>query len=47
MADPKGVSIQLLVGSFGSLLGSFFIRVPYYFGDPKGDPNLENYPTRI
>ena len=22
----------------------FFIRVPYYSGDPKGDPNLENYP---
>ena len=21
-----------------------FIRVPYYVGDPKRDPNLENYP---
>ena len=20
------------------------IRVPYYIGDPKRDPNLENYP---
>ena len=28
----------------GSLWGSFFIRVPYYIGDPKGDPHLENYP---
>ena len=23
-----------------------FIRVPYYFGNPKRDPNLENYPYR-
>ena len=23
---------------------SFFIGVPYYVGDQKGDPNLENYP---
>ena len=22
----------------GSLLGSFFIRVPYYIGDPKNGP---------
>ena len=22
------------------------IRVPYYIGDLKGDPNLENYPSR-
>ena len=21
-----------------------FIRVPYYIGDVKGDPDLENYP---
>ena len=27
----------------GSLSGSFLRRVPYYFGDLKGDPNLENY----
>ena len=27
----------------GSLLGSFFIRVPHYFGGPKKDPNSENY----
>ena len=30
-------------------LGPFrvlFIRVPYYFGNPKRDPNLENYPYR-
>ena len=20
------------------------VRVPYYFGDPRRDPNLENYP---
>ena len=26
-----------------SLLGSFFIRVPYYIVDLKRDPNLENY----
>ena len=25
-------------------LGSLFIRVPYYIGDPKRDPDLENYP---
>ena len=24
--------------------GVLFIRVPYYIGDLKGDPNLENYP---
>ena len=23
---------------------SVFIRVPYYIGDLKRDPNLENYP---
>ena len=28
----------------GSLLGPFLIRVPYYTGDLKRDPNLENYP---
>ena len=22
------------------------MRVPYYFGDPKRDPNLENYPHK-
>ena len=22
-----------------------FIRVPYYFGDQKGNPNSENYPN--
>ena len=27
----------------GSLL--LFIRVPYHIGDPKKDPNLENYPV--
>ena len=31
------------LSKLGSLLGSFFIRVPYYLGDPKKDPNLENY----
>ena len=30
----------------GSLSGFFFVRVPYYIGDLKGDPNLENYPHR-
>ena len=25
-------------------MGVLFIRVPYYIGDPKRDPNLENYP---
>ena len=25
-------------------MGVFFIRVPYYTGDLKRDPNLENYP---
>ena len=25
-------------------LGVLFIRVPYYIRDPKGDPDLENYP---
>ena len=29
----------------GSLLGSFSIRVPYYIGHLKRDPNLENCPT--
>ena len=38
-------------GSFsksGSLLESFLIRMPYYFGDLNfvRDPNLENYPNR-
>ena len=23
-----------------------FVRVPYYIGDLKGDPNLENYPYK-
>ena len=23
------------------------IRVPYYIGDRKRDPNLENYPFRV
>ena len=26
------------------LFGVLFMRVPYYIGDPKRDPNLENYP---
>ena len=26
------------------LRGSFFIRVPYYIGDLKRDPNIESYP---
>ena len=34
-----GTSLKL-----GSLFGVPFIWVPYYIGDPKGDPNLENYP---
>ena len=25
--------------------GILFIRVPYYVGDLKGDPSLENYPN--
>ena len=30
----------------GPFLGLFFfIRVPYYTGNPKSDPNLENYPN--
>ena len=28
----------------GSSLKPFFIRVPYYIGDRKRDPNLENNP---
>ena len=33
----------------GALLGLLFflIRVPFYFGDRKWDPNLENYPCGI
>ena len=31
----------LKVGSH--LRGSFLIRVPYYIGDPIGDPNLESH----
>ena len=27
--------------------GSFFIRVPFYIGDRKRNPNLENYPFRV
>ena len=30
----------------GSLLGSLFLRVPYYIGDLKRDPSLENHPYR-
>ena len=33
--------------NFGSLLGVLFIRVPYYIGDLKGDPTLENYPLEV
>ena len=32
------------VSKLGSLLGPFFIRVPYCFGDSERDPNLESYP---
>ena len=28
--------------NIGSLLGSLFIKVRYYVGDPRGVPNLEN-----
>ena len=31
-------------GPVGVLFFVFFIRVPYYFGDLKRDPNLESYP---
>ena len=31
----------------GFLLGPFFRRVPYYIGDPKRDPNLENYLCKL
>ena len=31
----------------GSLLGVLFARVPYYIGDLKRDPNLENYPYKF
>ena len=27
-------------------VGVLFIRVPYYIGDPKRDPDLENYPVK-
>ena len=26
------------------LSGSFFMKLPYFWGDPKRDPHLENYP---
>ena len=28
-------------------LGVLCIRAPYYIGDPKRDPNLENYPCGL
>ena len=45
-----GAGIQVEGGAWGqfsklgSLLGSLFARAPYYVGDPKWDPHLENYP---
>ena len=30
-------------GGSSTNMGSFLIRVPYYTGDLKRDPNLENY----
>ena len=38
----RGVFRQF--SKLGSLWGPFFMRVPYYIWDLKGDPNLENYP---
>ena len=34
------------LSKLGSRLGSFCIRVAYYFGELKRDPSLENYPYR-
>ena len=39
MESPYGYFFKL-----GSLWGVLFVRVPYYMGDQKPDPNLENYP---
>ena len=30
------------LSKLGSFLGSSFVRVPYYLGDRRGDPNLGN-----
>ena len=41
-----GLSFGFGHGKFsklGSLSRSFFVRVPYNFGDLTKDPNLENY----
>ena len=36
--------LQGWVSKLGSILWSFFLwGVPYYIGDPKRDPGLENY----
>ena len=36
-------NVVVWCSKFGSLEGSFFIRLPYHFGGPY-NPNLENWP---
>ena len=44
LSEENTISIVEQFSELGSLLGVRFTRVPYYIGDPKRDPNLENYP---
>ena len=43
----KGLGKALYIGQFSKKIrvpfGVLFIRVPYYVGDLKRDPGLENY----
>ena len=38
------LGIWVVLQIIGSLFRVLLIRVPYYIGDPKRDPALENYP---
>ena len=40
------LTVTWVVSKLGSLLGSFFIKVPYYIWDLKRDPIWENYPHK-
>ena len=44
-----GTWLRNLIGSFSGftiwvVLGVLFVLAPYYIGNPKREPNLENYP---
>ena len=45
IVSPMQESENGCFSEFGSLFRVLFIRVPYWFGDRKLDPNLENCPN--